>query len=197
MKISALKILELNPEHGLLENLAERELENPEGSGIDLRVGQVNLLVGNSFLEADETGGKRHSPKTTLIGNVEKDGNRSVVMKPGDYLLVTTMETIYAPEYKIKFDENFPEGFLIPKVWPRSTLQRGGVSLHATKTDPGYRGQLTFGISNLGDQEFTFELGARMFNVEYEVVVGEIGRAYSGQHQGGRVTSGGKSEIQN
>jgi len=57
--------------------------------------------------------------------------------------------------------------------------------------------QPCIGIKNLGNQDFHFELGARMFSVEYEAVVGEIKRAYSGQHQGGRVTSDGKIEIQN
>ena len=71
-------------------------------------------------------------------------------------------------------------------------MQRGGISFHATKTDPGYKGKLTFGIKNQGKNKFVFELGARMFNIEFEPVIGEIKRVYSGQHQGGRVTSGGK-----
>ena len=66
------------------------------------------------------------------------------------------METIFSPDEKVKFSEDFPEMFLIPKVWPRSSLQRGGVSFHATKTDPGYKGKLAFGIRNLGPEKFTF-----------------------------------------
>ena len=89
------------------------------------------------------------------------------------------------------------ESFLIPKVWPRTSLQRGGVSFHPGKIDPGWKGVLTFGIKNQGTHDFNFELGARMFNVEYEPVIGEIKRAYSGQHQGGRITSGGQREVQN
>ena len=197
MKISALKILELNNKFNLLENLAERELINPEGSGIDLRVGQVHKIVGDSFLGADGTSRERYSPKTELIGDSEKDGNKIIILKPGEYVLVTTIEIINAPTEKIKYDSNFPEGYLIPKVWPRSSLQRGGISFHATKTDPGYKGKLTFGIKNQGSEDFKFELGARMFNIEYEPVVGEIKRTYSGQYQGGRVTSSGEKEVQN
>ncbi|MDP3986658.1 MAG: hypothetical protein Q8P81_00335 [Nanoarchaeota archaeon] len=197
MKISALKILELNENYNLIEGLSQRELENPEGSGIDLRVGQVHRIVGDSFLGADTTGGERHSPKTELIGDLERDGNKKIILKPGEYFLVTTVEIINSPAEKINYDDSLPEGFLIPKVWPRSSLQRGGVSFHATKTDPGYKGQLNFGIKNLGESDFVFELGARMFNVEYEVVIGDIARAYSGQHQGGRVSSEGEKEVQN
>ena len=41
MILSALKVLELNKEYNLIEGLCKRELENPEGCGIDLRVGRV------------------------------------------------------------------------------------------------------------------------------------------------------------
>jgi|ETNmetMinimDraft_2_1059921.scaffolds.fasta_scaffold25283_2 deoxycytidine triphosphate deaminase len=197
MKISALTILELNEKYNLIEGLSERELNNPEGSGIDLRVGQVHKLVGDSLLGADDTGGKRYSPETELIGDIEKDGNKTITLKPGEYFVATTLETINAPTEKIKYESSLPEGYLIPKIWPRSSLQRGGVSFHATKTDPGYKGTLAFGIKNQGNSNFVFELGARMFNIEFEVVMGDIKRAYSGQHQGGRVTSGGQEEVQN
>ncbi len=197
MKISALKILELNTKYELIKDLAQRELENPEGSGIDLRVGAVHKIIGDSFLAADNSSRERYSPKIELVGDIEKEGNKLITMKPGDYFLVTTMETIHAPAEKIKYDDSFPEGFLIPKIWPRSSLQRGAVSFHATKTDPGYKGKLAFGIKNLGTEDFKFELGSRMFNIEYEPVIGDIKRAYSGQHQGGRVTSDGKKEVQN
>jgi hypothetical protein len=36
-----------------------------------------------------------------------------------------------------------------------------------------------------------------MFNIIFEPVIGEIKREYSGQHQGGRITSEGKEEVQN
>ena len=197
MKISAVKILELNDKYNLISGLSERELNNPEGTGIDLRVGQVHKIIGDSFLGADGTSRERYSSKTELIGDYDIEGNKIIVLKPGEYVLVTTVEVIHSPPEKIKYDENFPGGYLIPKVWPRSSLQRGGVSFHATKTDPGYKGKLAFGIKNLGDKDFSFELGARMFNIEYEPVIGEIKRAYSGQHQGGRVTSQGEKEVQN
>lgn len=193
MILSALKILELNDKHNLVEGLCERELTNPEGTVLDLRVGKIHKLVGDSLLGVEE----RYSSKTETLGDISKDGNKRFTIKPGEFFLVTTMEIIHAPAEKIKYDENFQDGFLIPKISPRSSLQRGGVSLHFTGTNPGYKGELTFGIKNLGNQDFHFELGARMFSLEYHAVVGEIKRAYSGQHQGGRVTSEGKIEVQN
>lgn len=193
MILSALKVLELNLKYNLIEGLSERELENPEGTVLDLRVGQIHNIIGESLLGVTE----RYSSKIETIGDVKKDGNKKFTIKPGEYYLVTTMEIIHSPAEKIKYDESLPAGYIIPKICPRSSLQRGGVSLHFTSTNPGYKGQLTFGIKNLGNQDFIFELGARMFSVEYEAVIGDIKRAYSGQHQGGRITSDGKIEKQN
>tara|TARA_Y100000034_G_C6802967_1_gene360322 strand:- start:378 stop:959 length:582 start_codon:yes stop_codon:yes gene_type:complete len=193
MILSAVKILELNEKYDLVKGLSKRELDNPEGVVFDLRVGKIHKIIGDSFLGIEE----RHSSKIETVANVTNEENKKFTIKPGEYYLVTTMEIIHSPSEKIKYDNNFPEAYLIPKVSPRSSLQRGGISLHFTGTNPGYKGELTFGIKNLGNQDFTFELGARMFSIEYHAVVGDIKRSYSGQHQGGRVSSQGEVEVQN
>src|SRR3989344_3883769 len=193
MILSAVKILELNEKYNLISGLSERELNNPEGVVIDLRVGKIHRIIGGSFLGVEE----RYSPKIETIADVSKDGNKRFIINPDEYYLVSTMEIIHSPAEKIKYDDKFPEAYLVPKISPRSSLQRGGVSLYFTGTNPGYKGELTFGIKNIGSQDFIFELGARMFSVEYHAVVGDIKRAYSGQHQGGRVSSQGEIEIQN
>ena len=193
MILSAVKILELNEKYDLINGLSKRELDNPEGIGFDLRVGKIHKIIGDSFLGVEE----RYSSKIETIESVSNEENKKFTIKPGEYYLVTTMEIIHSPSEKIKYDNSFPEAYLIPKISPRSSLQRGGISLHFTGTNPGYKGELTFGIKNLGNQDFTFELGARMFSIEYHAVVGDIKRSYSGQHQGGRISSQGEVEIQN
>lgn len=192
MKISALRILELNEKYNLIENLAERELKNPEGVDIDIRVGRVEKIVGDTFLGVNE----RASAKTELVADIERDGEKSVTIRPGEYYLVKTMETINCPSEPIKYDENFPKGYIVPDIRPRVSLQKGGVSLDSSTTNPGYSGPLWFGVSNNSQHDFTFELGARMFKIYWGPVVGDIKRTYEGQHQGGRVTSQGKKETQ-
>ncbi len=191
MALSAVKILELNEKYNLIENLSERELNNPEGVGIDIRVGEVYEIEGDGFLGVTE----RKMPNIKKIASIS-DGDKEVTMKPGDYLLVKTMERFNIPSEKVEIEKGVKK-HLTPIINPRSTLQRCGIGLFKTKTDPGYSGELTFGIANLGKQNFRFELGARMFNVLIEEVTGEIKRSYSGQHQGGRVASDGKAEVQN
>ena len=158
MIISAERVLQLNEKYNLIENLCDRELENPEGVILDLRVGQVHKIISDSLLASDENSRERYSPKTELVGDVEKDGNKRLTIKPGEYRLVTTVEVVNSPAEKIKYDEFFPEGYLVPKISPRTSLQRGGVSLYYTGTNPGYKGQLIFGMKNNSDQDFHFDL---------------------------------------
>ncbi len=184
MILSAKKILELNRKHRLIENLADRELNNPEGVGIDLRVGSIYAIEGEGFLGETE----RRTPEIRKIADI-KDGKREVVLNPGDFVLATTMETVNLPAEKIVIEEGQQPTHLIANVHPRSTLQRSGIYFRGTKTDPGYRGQLTFALANLGRSRFRIELGARFVNIVFEQVVGDIHRAYEGQWQGGRVSA--------
>ncbi len=185
MILSSKKVLELCEQMKLLENLDARE-SYPEGVGIDIRVGEVYVLQGEGFLGKTE----RKSPDINLIASIAK-GDKEVVIKPHDYVLVKTIEKINLPGNKVSIDGGEPY-YLMADVHPRSTLQRCGLYLMATKTDPGYTGELTFAITNLSNVPFRLELGARIANIVFHQVVGEIARAYEGQWKGGRVATGGK-----
>jgi deoxycytidine triphosphate deaminase len=41
-------------EQNLVENLCEREMNNPEGAGFDLRLGEAYELSGDGFLGVEE-----------------------------------------------------------------------------------------------------------------------------------------------
>lgn len=185
MILSAKKILELNKKYHLIENLAEREASNPEGVGIDIRVGEVYRLSGEGYLGEEE----RKTPETEKIADVKK-GDKSVTIAPGETVLVKTIEVVNAPAEKIAVEDGAEPRFLMIIAYPRSTLQRCGVFLRATKTDPGYHGELTFAMANLNKSPFKLELGARIANIVFEQVIGDIHRPYNGQWQGGRVTTG-------
>lgn len=191
MILSAKKILELNQKYKLVENLSERELNNPEGVGMDLRAGEVFTISGEGYLGETE----RRTPNATSIADIKK-GDKTVVIKPGQLVLVKTIEKVNLPAEKIVVDERYGPTHIMANVHPRSTLQRCGVYFRGTKTDPGYSGELTFTLVNLGQSPFTLELGARFVNIVFEMVVGDLSRAYKGQWQGGRV-SAEKKEKQN
>ena len=191
MILSAKKILELNQKYNLVENLSEREKSNPEGVGLDLRAGAVFTIEGEGFLGENE----RKTPEAKKIADI-KDGDKEVTIKPGQFVLVKTIEKVNLPPEKIIIDPDLAPSFLMADVHPRSTLQRAGIYFRGTKTDPGYSGELTFAMANLGPSNFRLELGARFVNIVFHVVVGDLSRAYQGQWQGGRV-SAEKKERQN
>lgn len=186
MVLTASKVLELREEHGLIENLADRELENPEGVGLDIRFGDVYRLEGDGFLDRDD----RKTPETKKI--IEEGSGNKLVLEPGDYVLVKTLETVDVPSEKIEVDGE--ETHLWLDVYPRSTLQRSGIYFKGTKTDPGYNGELIFALANLGPATFELQEGSRIANLVFKTSTGDLERAYEGQWKGGRVETGGTEE---
>jgi deoxycytidine triphosphate deaminase len=91
------------------------------------------------------------------------------------------MEKITLPSGKVSVDDSYPPMLLMANVFPRSTLQRCGLFLRTTKTDPGYTGELTFGLSNLGPSKIRLELGSRIANLVFQGVIGGLSREYGGQ----------------
>ncbi len=60
-------------------------------------------------------------------------------------------------------------------------------------TDPGYFGELTFAMCNMGKCDFRLEMGARIVRMVF-FEVGEVFSQYRGQWKGGRVTTDGKEK---
>ena len=166
--------------HTLLKNLGQRDLNNPEGVGIDLRLGSVHKIVkGGAFIEADSDIklGKRKGVETKLVAEYVDGGKtqKKIVIKPGQYYLVQTIESVNTP-----LD-------LMPIVHTRTSLFRAGLLLLNSKTDPGYQGQLTMGLTNLSPFPVRLQMGARICNIIFHKIDGKTVK-YRGQHQGGRVS---------
>lgn len=166
----------------LLDNLGERDLTNPEGVGIDLRLGSVHAIVkGGAFIEVDGPPagglGKRKGVQTKLVAEYKKNIKKQkfISIKPGQYYLVQTMESVNTP-----MD-------LMPIIYPRSSLFRAGLLLLNSKTDPGYKGPLTMGLTNLSPFSVKLQMGARIANIIFHKIDGQTVK-YRGQHQGGRVS---------
>lgn len=161
-------------EDQLLENLSERELNNPEGTGFDLRIGKVfRIIEGGAFIEADSDQlGMRKGVKTEEIQPAE---DKSIEIKPGEYYLIQTMETINTP-----LD-------LLPMPYGRGSLMKSGLLLVATPVAPGYSGFLVFGLQNFSQFSAKFQISARFAHIVFHKIEGQATK-YRGQHQGGRVS---------
>ena len=166
-------------EEGMITDLGQRELENPEGVGVDLRLGQVHVISeGGAFIEADGQAGlgKRKGVQTKQLAewNPDSDEQEFVSIEPGKYYVVRSIEGIKTP-----MD-------VMPMIYPRGSMFRVGLLLLTNKADPGYEGPLAFGLKNLSDFPVKLQLGARICNIVFYQIEGR-GTAYRGQHQGGRV----------
>jgi deoxycytidine triphosphate deaminase len=197
MVLGPKKLLELVKTQNLVEGLSERELTSPEGAGFDLRLGEVYRIKGSAFLGETE----RKTPSVELVAKYDgdyKNGNqllaklsdrmkkreaklrkvitKKVVIKPGDFYLVKTIESFNVPA---NLTVNFK---------PRTTTFRSGLFLRTGNVAPGYKGQVTFALKNEGPCRVTIEMGARFVHAQFEEVKGG-GSLYRGQWQGGRVTA--------
>ncbi|MDD3480638.1 MAG: 2'-deoxycytidine 5'-triphosphate deaminase [Patescibacteria group bacterium] len=171
------KLLKLVKENNLVGGLCDRELNNPEGTGFDLRIGELYKISGNGYLGVEE----RQTCDIEKVAEHKEGEKNSYVIKSGDFYLMKTIEKI-----------NMPDN-LLAEFKPRTTLQRMGIMFRASFADPGYSGELTFALANNGPCDVEIEMGARVCNVTFHEVKGET-QAYRGQWQGGRVTADKKEK---
>ncbi len=178
MVIGPRELLKLVKKIKLVENLDERELTNPEGAGFDIRLGEIYKLKGGGFLGLTE----RKTPDTVSVAKFQEGKEKYFSFRPGVYYLVKTVESVNLP----------PE--IAGHAFSRSTLFRSGLMLKETQIAPGYSGELTFGLINLGKSSIRVALGARIAHLQFSYVSGG-GSAYRGQWKGGRVGAK-KKEVQ-
>jgi dCTP deaminase len=177
MVLGPKELLKLVKKIKLVEGLSERELTNPEGTGFDLRLGEIYKISGKAFL--GET--HRQTPDISSVAKYQVKRQKSKVkntikIKPGDFFLVKTIEKI-----------NLPIN-LSAVILPRTTTFRSGLFLRTGPIQPGYSGELTFGLKNEGPITVEIEMGARFAHVIFHEIKGE-GSKYRGQWQGGRVSA--------
>jgi len=165
-------LLKLVKTKKLVEGLSDRELTNPEGAGFDLRLGEVYKISGTAFLGEIH----RKTPEIKLIKKYDQKKASSLRIKPGDFYLVKTIEKINLP-----ID-------LSAVIIPRTTTFRSGIFIRTGPIQPGYQGELTFGLKNEGSVTVTIEMGARFVHLIFHEIKGG-GSQYRGQWQGGRVTT--------
>jgi len=172
MILSPQELLKLVNKNKLVENLSERELTNPEGTGFDLRLGEVFKISGKAFL--GET--HRQTPDIASVKLYNPKKPSSIKIKPGDFYLVKTIEKI-----------NLPIN-LSAVIIPRTTTFRSGIFIRTGPVQPGYSGELTFGLKNEGPVMVEIEMGARFVHLIFHEIKGK-GSQYRGQWQGGRVAA--------
>lgn len=151
-------------------------LDDPENqiqpASVDLRLGEEFILIRPkkkvrlkrlkpSFIDtADLTTAEEFTTRVTA-----KDG---FILKPGEFALGTTLERVVIPEH------------IAARVEGRSSLGRLGIVVHATAgyLDPGFEGQVTLELSNLGEVPVKLYPGRRVCQVVFQEMKTPCRRPY-------------------
>lgn len=105
----------------------------------------VDIRLGNDFLEFQHVNIPCIDPNETdereFLTETHIPDGEVFILHPGDFVLGTTHERVEIP----------PD--LLAHVQGRSSFGRLGIVIHATAgiIDPGYRGEITLELSNLGN----------------------------------------------
>jgi len=122
---------------------------------IDLRLFNEFCVLEYSKLPYLDPYNKKQKIPVRKI-TIKKDG--FFVLQPGAFVLGSTIEYVEIPDY------------LVGRVEGRSSLGRLGIVIHSTAAifDPGWRGQLTLELANIGLMPIALYPGMRICALSFE-----------------------------
>jgi len=97
--------------------------------------------------------------------------SRTWVLKPKQYKLVATLETVELGLGVVAF------------LHIRSSLAREGIVGSFAVVDPGFRGQLTLNLHNINDKEVTLREGERIVQIVFHRLGSTAKTGYNGSYQ--------------
>ena len=132
------------------------------------------MLSDEEILEHLKRGEIKITPFETSCLNPAGYDLRSsgeVVIKPKQYELAATLETV---ELGLK---------VIASLHIRSSLAREGIIGSFAAVDPGFRGQLTLNLHNVGKREITIGEGEPIVQIVFHKLGSPARKGYSGLYQ--------------
>ncbi|WP_253737777.1 dCTP deaminase [Halohasta salina] len=162
----------------LLERLGEGDLVVDPIDDIDTQVqpASIDMRLGSEFLEFQRTNipcihPNRAEEVDDYVRETYVEEGEEFILHPGDFVLGTTKERVEIPSD------------LVATVEGRSSLGRLAVVVHATAgfVDPGYRGQITLELSNLGAAPVALSPGMRVSQLVFTELRSESTRPYGSE----------------
>jgi dCTP deaminase len=154
-------------------DLVVEPLDDPD---IQIQPASVDLRLGREFLEFQHANIPCIHPNAEAevdeyvdLAEVEEGGE--YILHPGDFVLGTTHERVEIPDD------------LIAHVEGRSSLGRLAIVVHATAglCDPGYKGQITLELSNLGTAPVALTPGMRISQLTFTELKTPADRPYGAE----------------
>ena len=151
-------------------DLVVEPLDDPD---IQIQPASVDLRLGREFLEFRRTNIPYIHPNDErevddYVAETLVEDGEEFILHPGDFVLGTTRERVEIP----------PD--LIAHVEGRSSLGRLAIVVHSTAglCDPGYRGQITLELSNLGTAPVALTPGMRVSQLTFTELTSPAERPY-------------------
>ncbi len=148
-------------------------LDDPD---LQIQPASVDLRLGREFLEFRRTNIPCIHPDDErevdeYVSETVVEQGDDFVLHPGDFVLGTTHERVEIP------------ADLIAHVQGRSSMGRLAVVVHATAgvVDPGYRGQITLELSNLGAAPVALTPGMRISQLIFTELTEPAERPYGAE----------------
>ncbi|MGZ0748203.1 MULTISPECIES: dCTP deaminase [unclassified Haloparvum] len=166
----------------ILGRLEDGDLEIDPIDDLDQQVqpASVDLRLGEEFLEFQRTNIPYIHPDSAdevddYVTETHVDEGDDFILHPGDFVLGTTKERVSIP----------PD--LLATVQGRSSLGRLAIVIHATAgiVDPGYKGQITLELSNLGTAPVALSPGMRVSQLIFTELKTPAKRPY-GEERGSK-----------
>lgn len=143
----------------------DRELQ-VGSSSVDLRIGYSFGVLNTRRIEIIDAKNLKEYRK--YIKEEEYTAEEGVIVHPGEFILGSTLETLKVPRN------------LVARVEGRSSYGRLGIIVHATAgfCDPGFEGQITLEMQNLGNAPVKLYPEDRVCQIVFETMESEPERAY-------------------
>jgi len=135
-------------------------------SSLDLRLGYEFGVLETRKVKAIDT--QKMDTYSDIKERKTADTDTGMVVHPGEFVLGTTLETLDVPSD------------LVARIEGRSSYARLGLIPHAAAgfVDPGFRGQITLEIQNLGNVPITIYPEDRICQVVFETMTSEAENPY-------------------
>jgi dCTP deaminase len=159
----------------ILERLEAGDLVVDPIDDVDMQVqpASIDLRLGPEFLEFQRANiscihPNREDEVSKYVTETYVEEGDEFILHPGDFVLGTTKERVEIP----------PD--LLATVEGRSSLGRLAVVIHATAgiVDPGYKGQITLELSNLGTAPVALTPGMRVSQLIFTELKNPAERPY-------------------
>ncbi|MFB6215514.1 MAG: dCTP deaminase [Candidatus Aenigmatarchaeota archaeon] len=135
-------------------------------SSLDMRLGYEFAVLETRKLKCIDT---KHMDQYSDLKNSKKaTPEEGIVVHPGEFVLGSTLETLNVP------------ADMVARIEGRSSYARLGLIPHAAAgfVDPGFEGQITLEIQNLGNVPITIYPEDRICQVVFETMTSEAESPY-------------------